>query len=958
MALESTRTIAELKEECENRNLTVIPTGKNGKYLKEDFIKALRADYLVERFGEFEDVPFPLRFMLTMDCPMLCKRYAAIKKQDVQISLWKNDGKYAAEEKIDGCMTYDTPVLLADGTTKPIGEIVENKLAVEVMSFDETTQTLVPRKVTNWFNHGMKKPEQWVRKILVHDSAYHAQARSCYFTGNHVFFKTHDEYSENFSGTWETLDPSLSKNEIQANNSCLVRVYRQNELADKQNKGYCVKDAGNGYFLVKVSCAGIHAFNETNVNETVTKDGAIAYDIEVEGCHNFIADGFIVHNSRSILIYDAERHEFDFYSRHNSVTDFLPISYKDTILVHGNYRGDTSFVLDCEVISTNANVTTKKTCTSQLNSTSAILALDPVQSREIQKNNPLLFVVFDCLYNGVDIRSLPWKDRHVHAEKLAKALKDAGFMCKINPYVLENKKEFYESIIKQGGEGCFSGETRILMADMTMKQIKNVCIGDEVMSYDGQNICKSTVERVFDNGIADADFFWRVYPATVSTVQGGGHFNERFEGNVFHAFNATKNHKFYTKCNFEPLDKCDKITKIGYRLDPYRYEALCGWLLSDGHIDKRNVVNVTQRDGEYMTFSEEMFARFKTKTRSFTSGKNSQMKVFYILKDFTKDFVRTGTMDEFKRELAKTMTPIRFAYMLMGDGCGDEKGIRISTEGMSEETLNVLMDTMKSLGFPVGSIHKDKRVHNGAGYALRFHKEVAKRLVEWCGAYVHPSMRYKIEKIAEIPEFIAPPDVVPVLYEQDFTKVSKELTHHKYRSRRYDLEVASTHCYFAEGVLVHNCVFKRTDAPYSSTTSRTDDMVKLKRTVACDLASDIDAWVSGFTEATKGKANENYIGGLIFSCKVLLKTGETVIREIGRVAGLPQDLRVEMTDYDAQGNPKLKQSYYGRVATISGQDISGVNKRLTHCVLKAWRYDKDPSGCEVLSEEELDKLIM
>ena len=409
MALESTRTIAELKEECENRNLTVIPTGKNGKYLKEDFIKALRADYLVERFGELEDVPFPLRFMLTMDCPMLCKRYAAIKKQDVQISLWKNDGKYAAEEKIDGCMTYDTPVLLSDGTTKPIGEIVEKKLSVEVMSFDETTQTLVPRKVTNWFNHGMKKPEQWARKILVHDSAYHSQARSCYFTGNHVFFKTHDEYSDDFSGTWETLDSSLNrsnKNETQANNSCLVRVYKQDETDQKQNKNYCIKDVGNGYSLVKVSCTGIHAFNETNVNETVTKDGAVAYDIEVEGCHNFIADGFIVHNSRSILIYDAERHEFDFFSRHNSVSDFLPISYKDTILVHGNYRGDTSFVLDCEVISTNANVTTKKTCTSQLNSTSAILALDPVQSREIQKNNPLLFVIFDCLYNGVDIRSV------------------------------------------------------------------------------------------------------------------------------------------------------------------------------------------------------------------------------------------------------------------------------------------------------------------------------------------------------------------------------------------------------------------------------------------------------------------------------------------------------------------------------------------------------------------------
>lgn len=607
MALESTRTLEQLSDECMTRGLSVTPSGKNGKYKKEDYIRALRADYLVEQYGEPENVPFPLRFMLTMDCPMLCKRYAAIKKQDVQISLWKNDGKYAAEEKIDGCMTYNTPVLLADGTTLPLGDIVEKKLDVEVLSFDETTQTLVPRKVVNWFNHGVKPKEQWARKILVHDASYHAQAKSCYFTGNHVFFKTHDEYSDDFTGTWEMLDPSLNTNETQASNSCLVRVYRQNELEDKQNNGYCVKDAGNGYYLVKVSCSGIHAFNETNVNETVTKDGAVAYDIEVEGCHNFIADGFIVHNSRSVLIYDSERHEFDFYSRHNSVTDFLPISYKDTILVHGNYRGDTSFVLDCEVISTNANVTTKKTCTSQLNSTSAILSLDPVQSREIQKNNPLLFIVFDCLYNGVDIRSLPWKDRHVHAEKLTKALSESGFMCKINPYVLENKKDFYENIIKQGGEGC---------------------------------------------------------------------------------------------------------------------------------------------------------------------------------------------------------------------------------------------------------------------------------------------------------------------------------------------------------------VFKRTDAPYSSTTSRTDDMVKLKRTVKCDLANDLDAWITGFTEATQGKSNENYIGGLIFSCQVKQADGRVIVREIGRVAGIPQDLRVEMTDYDDNGKPCLKQEFYGRVATLSGQDISGVSKRLTHCTIEAWRPDKGIADCEVLDEEELAKLIL
>lgn len=95
-------------------------------------------------------------------------------------------------------------------------------------------------------------------------------------------------------------------------------------------------------------------------------------------------------------------------------------------------------------------------------------------------------------------------------------------------------------------------------------------------------------------------------------------------------------------------------------------------------------------------------------------------------------------------------------------------------------------------------------------------------------------------------------------------------------------------------------------------------MVKLKRTVKCGLANDLDAWITGFTEATQGKVNENYIGGLIFSCQVKQADGRVIVREIGRVAGIPQDLRVEMTDYDANGKPCLKQEFYGRVATLSG----------------------------------------
>lgn len=595
MALESVRTLEQLREECEDRGIPVMPTGKGGKFKKEDFIHALRGDYLLERYGDPDNVPFPLTFMLTMDCPMLCKRYAQCKP-DTQIAVWRNDGKYAAELKIDGCLSYDVQILLSDGTTKSIGEIVENRLSVEVMSYDIKTNSLVPRRVVNWFNHGKKPLSQWVRTIHVQDLEYHKTSHG-YFTYNHAFLcvdrgtHTIDEVNRigTFNGNYHTLD-EVSKRRIEGN---FIRVHKENDE----------------FSLKTHFCAGIRSFNpyENADIETYSEDGFVAYDIEVEGLHNYVADGFVVHNSRSVLIWDSDTQSFDFYSRHNSVTDFLPISYKHNIRVFGNFHSDKSFVLDCEVIATNANTVTKKVCTSQLNSTAALLSMDAVQSMEIQKDNPLHFVIFDCLYDEKDIRSLPWKERHVHAESLAKELQDAGFHCHLNPYTLTDKRKFYEDIISRGDEGV---------------------------------------------------------------------------------------------------------------------------------------------------------------------------------------------------------------------------------------------------------------------------------------------------------------------------------------------------------------VFKCTDAPYTSTTSRTNDMIKLKRTVACDLANDLDAWISGFTEATVGKANENYIGGLCFSCKVRQKDGTVITREIGRVAGIPQDLRIEMTDYDANGKPCLKQEYYGDVATLSGQDISGVNKRLTHCTLVAWRPDKDPDGCEILEESELEKLIL
>src|SRR5258707_3496445 len=53
-----------------------------------------------------------------------------------------------------GCASYDTRVTLADGTQEEIGKIVNQKMPVEVLSYDPELGQIVPKKVVNWFDNG------------------------------------------------------------------------------------------------------------------------------------------------------------------------------------------------------------------------------------------------------------------------------------------------------------------------------------------------------------------------------------------------------------------------------------------------------------------------------------------------------------------------------------------------------------------------------------------------------------------------------------------------------------------------------------------------------------------------------------------------------------------------------------------------------------------------------------
>ncbi|HEY8482946.1 MAG TPA: intein-containing recombinase RecA [Spirillospora sp.] len=53
-----------------------------------------------------------------------------------------------------GCMSYGTRVTLADGTQEKIGKIVDQRMDVEVLSYDPEQDRVVPKRIVNWFDNG------------------------------------------------------------------------------------------------------------------------------------------------------------------------------------------------------------------------------------------------------------------------------------------------------------------------------------------------------------------------------------------------------------------------------------------------------------------------------------------------------------------------------------------------------------------------------------------------------------------------------------------------------------------------------------------------------------------------------------------------------------------------------------------------------------------------------------
>jgi recombination protein RecA len=83
-----------------------------------------------------------------------------------------------------GCMHYDARVVLADGSTEKIGKIVNQRMAVEVMSMDPETGEISPKRIVDYYNNG--ETDEWLQFEV--EAAGGSGKRKFACTPNHVIF--------------------------------------------------------------------------------------------------------------------------------------------------------------------------------------------------------------------------------------------------------------------------------------------------------------------------------------------------------------------------------------------------------------------------------------------------------------------------------------------------------------------------------------------------------------------------------------------------------------------------------------------------------------------------------------------------------------------------------------------------------------------------------------------------
>jgi len=154
-------------------------------------------------------------------------------------------------EKVDGCFDYESLVILADGSKEKIGKIVNNRMLLDVLSFNEETGLVEVCSINGWHKNGTTK--DWM-KISV--KGYHGQSYALRCTPNH--------HIKIDGRGWVKAD------DISVGERVLHRELAGNPVEPRE--------------ILSI--------------ESFTPHNKTKYDISVEGNHNYLVNNILVHNSQ------------------------------------------------------------------------------------------------------------------------------------------------------------------------------------------------------------------------------------------------------------------------------------------------------------------------------------------------------------------------------------------------------------------------------------------------------------------------------------------------------------------------------------------------------------------------------------------------------------------------------------------------------------------------------------
>ncbi|HKC86337.1 MAG TPA: recombinase RecA, partial [Blastocatellia bacterium] len=194
-----------------------------------------------------------------------------------------------------GCFHYNARVVLADGTTEKIGKIVNQRMLVEVLSFNPQTGAIEPRRVVNWFNNG---PADHFLQFEVEGGP---SGRRCFgVTPNHTIFTPNGEVAAGDLRVGDEVlsmgaDWRLANDLMMAPSSHLVGslgrgfgLGSQLEIGNLRLKGMTLETLP---FRRPVPARILKIYFKRSIRSMDR------FDLEIEGNHSYLVDGVIVHNS-------------------------------------------------------------------------------------------------------------------------------------------------------------------------------------------------------------------------------------------------------------------------------------------------------------------------------------------------------------------------------------------------------------------------------------------------------------------------------------------------------------------------------------------------------------------------------------------------------------------------------------------------------------------------------------